>query len=173
MRQNLARYALNAPIPLTAVATTDQTATTVTLGRFKGQGVALYFGHTYCPDLCLATPTQLTRVKKRLGPQGQRLRVVFVSMDPQRDKPERMRTYLSNFDSSFVGMTGSPQEVTAITQHHGVSYEVQGPQQTDASLIARSGYAYLLDRQGTARNLFPLDAALEVLVRRDQALQYS
>ncbi|HUJ73996.1 MAG TPA: SCO family protein, partial [bacterium] len=94
-------------------------------------------------------------------------------VDPHRDNPARLRAYLSNFDPSFVGMTGSPQAIAAIAEHYGVHYQVEGSQQTDTYLIAHTGYVYLLDRRGTVRYLFPLDAPLDVLIHGVQALEHS
>ena len=158
------------PIPPSDATLTDQLGRVTRLTRFKDQVTAMYFGYTYCPDVCPTTLSRLAAARGALGALRARLRVVFVSVDPARDTPSRLRDYLANFDPSFVGLTGTQKQIAAIARHYGARYAAEKPEAGDAYTVAHTSYVYLLDRRGTVRYLFPDDVPLDVLIRGVKAL---
>ena len=129
------------------------------LDRFRGKVVILGFGFTSCPDVCPTTLATLARARKELGPDGDALQVVYVSVDPERDDPERMRAYLAGFDPTFVGGTGTPEALAAVRRDYGIAA---------TRITAGAGYAfshssstYLIDRDGKLRALMPYGHAAD------------
>ena len=96
----------------------DQDGRAVTEKDFKGKPTAWFFGFTHCPDVCPTTLSALSQALDRLGPEADRLKIVFVTVDPERDSPDVLREYLSSFDPRIIGLTGSPEEVAATVKGH-------------------------------------------------------
>ena len=94
--------------------------TELTLARYRGSVVVLVFGFTSCPKVCPTTLSTLARAHKRLTESGQSFQVVYVTVDPEHDDMARMHDYLASFDATFVGGTGSPDELAAVRQAYGI-----------------------------------------------------
>jgi len=111
-----------APIggPFTLV---DDAGATVTEKALAGKPYAMYFGYTFCPEVCPTTLLDLSRWIKKLGPGAEKLNYVFVSIDPERDTPKLMHTYLSSFDKHIRGFTGTPEQVAKIAKEYRVYYK--------------------------------------------------
>jgi protein SCO1/2 len=122
------------------------------LADFKGKAVLLFFGYTQCPDVCPTTLSDMVQVKQKLGTDGQRLQVLFVSIDPERDTPELLRAYLGSFDSTFLGLyAGAPDKLAALAKDFKVFYEkVQGKTPGSYSMN-HSAASYIYDPQGRLR----------------------
>ena len=125
----------------------------LTLGRYRGKVVALAFGFTSCPNVCPTTLGVLARARRLLGERGDAFQVVYVTVDPERDDAARMRTYLANFDPSFVGGTGSADALAAVRQSYGVVARQIAV--GDAPSFSHSSFVYLIDREGALRALMP------------------
>jgi len=98
----------------------SQNGKSVTEQDFRTRPTAWFFGFTHCPDICPTTLADLTAVLKRLGSDGDRLNVVFVTVDPERDTPEVLTDYLSSFDPRIVGLTGERGEIEAMAKGYFV-----------------------------------------------------
>jgi protein SCO1 len=110
-----------APYPAPELELTDPDGNRVNLASFRGRTTVVFFGYTNCPDVCPATLLNLSGALDRLRPrEADRLQVVFVSLDPERDTPERMRSWLRNFHPSIVGLTGDRDEVWSQAARWGV-----------------------------------------------------
>jgi protein SCO1/2 len=120
------------------------------LSRYLGKVVILGFGFTTCPDVCPTTLGVLASARKKLGEQGGELQVVYVTVDPERDDAERLRKYLASFDASFVGGTGSAEELAAVRREYGIAAE-----RVASGGFSHSSYTYLIDREGKLRALMP------------------
>ena len=106
---------------------TDQNGRTVTERDFAGATHLVFFGFTHCPDVCPTTLQQITDVLHALGPKADRLKVAFVSVDPERDTPEALKSYLASFDPRITGLTGSPEQVAAaVKAYRGYAKKVAG-----------------------------------------------
>src|SRR6202046_354346 len=90
------------------------------LSRYRGKVVVLSFGYTSCPNVCPVTLAVLAQAHRKLGAQGSQVQVIYLTVDPERDNPERLKEYLSGFDSSFVGGTGTGAQMAAVRASYGV-----------------------------------------------------
>lgn len=123
--------------------------TALTLGEYRGKVVALGFGFTSCPEVCPTTLATLARARRKLGATADGLQVVYVTVDPRRDSPARMRAYLKEFDPSFVGATGTAQQLAKVRGDYGIAAKKVG------SGFDHSSFVYLIDRAGRLRALSP------------------
>jgi protein SCO1/2 len=125
----------------------------VQLRDYRGKVVILGFGFTWCTEVCPITLATLTQARRKLGPAAADVQVVYVTVDPERDGPARMKAYLHAFDPTFVGGTGKAAELAAVRKDYGVSAEkhVHG----SSYVYSHSSFTYLIDRQGRLRALMP------------------
>lgn len=123
------------------------------LSRYKGKVVLLGFGFTSCPDVCPTTLATLAQTRRKLGVAASDVQVIYITVDPDRDVPSRMKQYLATFDPTFVGGTGTAQRLEAVRKQYGILAEKKayGGNYT----YAHSSYVYLIDRDGTLRALMP------------------
>ena len=123
------------------------------LERYRGKVVILEFGFTSCPDVCPTTLAALARARKELGAKADGLQVVYVTVDPERDDAARLREYLQGFDATFVGGTGSAEQLAAVRRDYGIAAE----RVTSGAGygFSHSSYTYLIDRDGNLRALMP------------------
>lgn len=127
----------------------------VRLSDFRGKLVALYFGYTYCPDVCPTTLAELAAGMRDLGADAQQVQVIFISVDPARDTPERLADYVANFDPSFIGITGSPEAIAAVATPLGIYYQAHEGTAATGYLVDHTATVMVLDRQGRLRLLLP------------------
>ena len=130
----------------------DQDGHTRTLGDFKGKVVVVFFGFTQCPDVCPTTMNEMAQVKKLLGTDGDKLQVVFISIDPERDTPEVLKAYMGSFDPSFAGLyAASPDALAALAKDFKIYYKkVDGKTPTSYSMD-HTAASYVYDPQGRLR----------------------
>jgi len=126
------------------------------LSHYRGKVVLLGFGFTNCPSVCPTTLSTLARAHRKLGSDGKDLQVVYVTVDPQRDSPEKLRTYLSGFDPSFIGATGTPERLDRVRREYGVKAAIvaMGTDPMDYA-VEHSTSVYLIDREGMLRAMMP------------------
>jgi len=123
------------------------------LKSYRGKVVVLAFGFTSCPDVCPMTLATLAQARKKLGAEGDGLQVVYITVDPERDDTERMRTYLASFDPTFIGGTGTAERLDAVRQEYGITADRHAS--GTGYLFAHSSFTYLIDRAGKLRALMP------------------
>lgn len=119
----------------------------VTEQSLLGRPTAIFFGFTFCPEVCPTTLAEITAALDALGPDADKLNVVFVSVDPERDTPAKMKLYLSNFDRRIQGFTGTPEAVARAAKAYRIYYEkvpIEGGDYT----IDHSSSVFLFDRRG-------------------------
>jgi protein SCO1/2 len=132
------------------------------LSRYRGDVVVLNFGYTFCPDVCPTTLAELAQVRARLGAAAARVRVAFVTVDPERDVPERLRAYMQAFDRTFVGLTGTPEQLAAVQKAYGVVARKHTPRGTSAAyLVDHSAAVYVIDPDGRLRLTFPFGTSID------------
>lgn len=123
----------------------DQSGKPFSGTALAGRPYAIFFGFTHCPDVCPTTLMTLTNTLQRLGADADRLRILFVSVDPERDTPEQLRQYLAAFDARIIGLTGSEAQIAAAAKHWKVFHNKI--REDDGSYtIVHSAYVYLMDR---------------------------
>ena len=125
------------------------------LSRFRGKLVLLEFGYTSCVDVCPVSLAMLAEARRQLGAQAAQLQVIYVTVDPERDTPERMKHYLAAFDPSFLGATGTPQQMARVRQDYGISATRKNIEGSKDYVIGHSSYLYFVDRNGSLRALLP------------------
>ncbi len=142
-------------------AMTDHTGRAVTEADFRGRPALLFFGFTHCPDVC---PTELAAMGAALdllGPAGERVQPVFVSVDPERDTPARLADYVALFGPRVVGLTGTPEQVAAMARTFRVYYARVTPPGSSEYLMDHSAFTYLLGPDGGVRALLRPGASPE------------
>ena len=129
----------------------------------KGRWNIVFFGFTFCPDVCPTTLDTLGRTLDLLGADREKVRIVFISVDPERDTPAKMAAYLDNpaFPKGVVGLTGAPEQVAVAARAYKVFYEKQG--EGDAYLINHSSISYLMDPKGRFARVLPYGMSPEDL----------
>jgi protein SCO1/2 len=125
----------------------EMTGAPVTEKSLLGKPTAIFFGFTYCPEVCPTTLMELTSALKALGPEADDLNVVFVSVDPARDTPEQMKLYLSNFDPRIRGFTGTPKAIAKTAKAYRVYYR-EVPVEGGSYTVDHSSSVYLFDAKG-------------------------
>ena len=132
------------------------------LESLKGKWSFVYFGYTYCPDVCPTTLAELARARKLLDEAGLDggTRYVFVSVDPQRDTPQRLAQYVAFFDGKFTGVTGSDDALTGLTRQVGVAYAFPEGKKVDRYAVDHSSVVVLFDPDARLHAVFtpPQDA---------------
>jgi protein SCO1/2 len=144
----------------------------VSLSDFRGKVVVLYFGYTSCPDLCPITLATLHQALESLGKKAADVQVIFVSVDWKRDTKEVMAKYVSHFDPSFIGLSGTQQEIDSITQQLGIFYLLNLPDENGFYSVDHTASTRVLDQQGRLKLIWPYDlppaditSDLQVLLR--------
>jgi len=121
----------------------------VTNRNFRGKFMLVYFGYTYCPDICPTTLNAVASTLDKLGPDAKELTPIFITVDPQRDTPEVMKRYTAAFSPAIVGLTGTPAEIAKVAREYRVYYarHVTGPGPNDYSMD-HSSVLYLMGPNG-------------------------
>jgi protein SCO1/2 len=137
----------------------------VSARRYRGKVVALVFGFTYCQRVCPVTLANLAQVSRKLGAAASDLQVVFVTVDPERDSPERLREYLGIFNPAFVGATGMRGQLEAVRRAYGITVRRESPEDgTPGYQVHHSSSVYLIDREGKLRLLVPFGKPVDAIV---------
>ncbi len=148
------------PVPDSPVAPaftlTDQYGTQRSLSDFKGTVVSLFFGFTHCPDIC---PTHLARqaeVMRQLGPQAEQVAVLFVSLDPERDTPAALKTYMDAFDPRFIALTGSTEQTSKVAKQYKIFWQKTPlPDSALVYTIDHTTNSFVIDQTGRLRLVVP------------------
>lgn len=133
----------------------DQMGRPATEKILKGKWSAVFFGYTYCPDVCPTTMAALAQAQDRLGPKAKDLQVVFITVDPERDTPAQLKNYLSNdaFPKGAIGLTGAPQQVAVAAKAYRAFYEKAGS--GSDYMMNHSTPTYLMDPKGRFAKVLP------------------
>lgn len=126
----------------------DQDGKAVDQNILKGKWSAVFFGFTYCPDICPTTLQTLAAAEQEMGAKADKLQVVFISVDPERDTPQQIKTYLSNevFPKGTIGLTGTPEQVAAVAKAYRAYYKKNG--EGEDYLVDHSTAIYLMNPKG-------------------------
>ena len=119
------------------------------LADYRGKVVVLFFGYTSCPDVCPSTMSDMKRVASILGENAEKIQVVFVTVDPERDTVEKLDSYISLFDPNFIGLSGTEDELEDVWSDYGVFREIDTTTQTATGyLVNHSSRLYVIDPEG-------------------------
>ena len=125
----------------------DQSGRTVTDANLRGHPFLVFFGFTHCPDVCPTTLFEVSEVLGKLGPDAERVRALFITVDPERDTPAQMKDYLSNFNPRLVGLTGDPAAIAAVSKAYRV-YVKKVPLDHGDYTMDHTALVYLMDKEG-------------------------
>ncbi|MEJ7808269.1 MAG: SCO family protein [Telluria sp.] len=132
-------------------ALTDHTGKPRTLADFKGKVVFLFFGFTQCPDVCPTTMAEMASVLKELGPQADKVQVLFVTVDPERDTQELLAQYVPAFHPSFIGLYGDAAATAKVAKEFKVFYAKSAGTTPDAYSMDHTAGSYVFDPKGKIR----------------------
>jgi protein SCO1/2 len=144
---------INPPWPAPEVRLTDHTGQPFTMSGERGKVVLLYFGYVNCPDECPLTMAHLKLARQSLGAQATDVQVVMISTDPARDTPQALGDFMGKFDPSFLGLTGTQDQLGKAWKDYGVTVESSGE--------THSTYLYVIDPSGNIRETYLPDASPE------------
>jgi protein SCO1/2 len=126
---------------------TDQDGQTVTEQDFKGRPFLVFFGFTHCPDVCPTTLFEVSEIMRKLGPDAERVRVAFITVDPERDTPQALKDYMSSFDPRLKGLTGDVPAITAVAKAYRVYFK-KVPLEPEGYTMDHTAIVYLMDKEG-------------------------
>lgn len=130
---------------------TDESGKAVTASDYRGKISMLFFGYTHCPDYCPTTLSKLARVLANIPDEREKVRVLFVSVDPNRDSPENLAIYTSNFAPEVIGLTGKPADLRELAKRYRTTFSY-GDGYPEGNYIVSHGLAvYVFDPEGNAR----------------------
>lgn len=132
-------------------ALTDATGKARTLADFRGKAVVIFFGYTQCPDACPTTLAALAEAMKQLGPDAERVQVLFVTIDPARDTPALLAQYVPAFDPRFLGLSGDDEATQKVAREFKIIYQKQPGSTPDTYTMDHSAGTYIFDPQGRLR----------------------
>jgi protein SCO1/2 len=121
------------------------------LSDFRGKVVVVFFGYTHCPDVCPTTMSELASAMKKLGADADKVQVLFVTADPERDTPEILKQYVTAFDARFLGLRGTPQQTAQAAKDFKVLIQKNPGSSPDNYTVDHSSGTYLYDPQGRLR----------------------
>jgi protein SCO1/2 len=125
----------------------DQNGKPITDQDLKGRPFLVFFGFTHCPDVCPTALFEVSEILRKLGPDAERARALFVTVDPERDTPEKLKDYLSSFDPHVIGVTGDPAAIAAVAKAYRV-YSKKIPLDGGGYTMDHTAIVYLMDKQG-------------------------
>lgn len=133
--------------------------------NYLGKVVIVEFGYTYCQDVCPITLAHLTEAWRKMGSAARDVQLIYVTVDPARDNPARLREHLTAFNPSFLGATGTPEDLQAVEKAYGVvAKQVASKNPELPYAMDHSSSLYLIDRQGKLRGLVPFGTPVDDIV---------
>jgi len=135
------------------------------LTSLRGKVVLVFFGYSSCPDACPTTLSKLAAVSRRLGDDRARVKTLYISVDPERDTPEVLKTDLASFDLDALGLTGTKAEIDKVVAQFGAAYEMTPtPDSAAKYTVAHTTWLYALDTKGRTRFRFRYEATVDEIV---------
>jgi len=149
---------------------TDHNGQIRTLADFRGKVVAIFFGYTHCPDVCPTTLSDFSAALQQLGPLAERVQVIFVTVDPQRDTPDLLKQFVPAFNPGFLGMYTDAPTLQLLAKEYKVVYQKASIKSADDYLIDHSASTYIYDPQGRLRLLMPYGSSPDTIAHDLKAL---
>ena len=149
---------------------TDHRGQTRTIGNFQGKVVAVFFGFVHCPDACPTTMAEMAEVKKLLGPDGDKLQVLFITVDPERDSAEIMKAYMANFDPTFLALLPSTEQLAAVAKDFKIFYKRVDGSTPGRYTMDHTAGTYFFDTKGRIRLFSRYGSGTQLLLADIKAL---
>jgi protein SCO1/2 len=160
----LAGSVIDPPQPAPEIELTDEAGEAFRLSALRGKVVLLFFGYTYCPDVCPTALKDIQFVFDRMGDRSDEVRFIFITVDPARDDPERLRSYLGGFDDSFTGLTGSPSDLAEVYSDYAVEVAFAPASATGGYDVEHTSRIFVIDREGLLVETFPNGLGRDVVL---------
>ncbi len=142
----------------------DQDGRPFSSDQLKGKPTLIYFGFTYCPDVCPTSLLLMETAVEKLGPDAaKKVNLVFITIDPERDTPALLKGYVPNFGAGIIGLTGTPQQIADVAKAYRVYFQKVPGKEGSPYLMDHSSIVYLLDRNGRFVTHFTHDAKAETI----------
>lgn len=154
-----------ADITTTDFALTDQNGQPFTLSKQKGKVVLVFFGYTFCPDVCPMTLSNWTQIQNELADLSSEVKFVYITVDPERDTPQRLKDHLAVYSTQFIGLTGTQESLDSVYTAYGVYHDKN--EATDgggAYFMSHTSSTYVFDRQGKWRLVLPYGTDIKDVV---------
>lgn len=162
---------LDPPRDLTDFTLTDHAGESFQLSDLHGKAAVLFFGYTFCPDICPMTLSDFKHVKQELGEDAAKVTFVFVSVDGERDTPERLALYVGAFDPDFIGLTGDEPTMRTVVKDYGVFFQRATFENTEADyLVDHTASSFVVDPDGRLRIVYPYDTDPVIIAQGIQKL---
>lgn len=146
---------------------TSHSGEKVKMSDFKGQAVLLFFGYTKCPDICPITMGTLKAVTDNLGEDADNVQVLFITIDPERDDQEALKNYVPYFDESFIGLTGTPEEIDKVADDYNAFYMKEEVGSESGYLMGHTSAVFLINAKGKFVSRYTQNIMDPVLIAED------
>jgi protein SCO1/2 len=146
---------ISPPLPIPNFTLTDQYNQPFEFAGLRGKWALVFFGYTYCPDVCPAVLADYAIIRAQLGDRADQLTCLFITTDPDRDTPAQLRAYLSGFDAPITGLTGTPDELARVYRLFGITVEKQPGAGVPGYLIEHTTRLNLINPSGELSETFP------------------
>jgi protein SCO1/2 len=161
---------IDPPVPAADFTLTDQNGQAFRLSDQRGKVDLIFFGYTNCPDVCPITLTTYARIRARLGQQADNVHFIFITVDPERDTVEQIRTHLAHFDPAIIGLTGSRTELEPVWKDYGVFQSQHEATDLEHYDVDHSSRIYAVDAQGNWRMTYPAEMEWQAIASDVQHL---
>lgn len=152
-------------------ALTDHNGERFELTSLRGKVVLIFFGYSFCPDVCPTTLSKLTTVAQQLGEDREKVKTLYITVDPERDTPDVLKLDLSNFQLDALGLTGTKGEIDPVVKLFGATYQIiPTPNSAAKYTVTHSTRLYALDPNGKVRLVFDYEATPDEIVQGIKAI---
>ena len=152
-------------VPPLEFTLTNSSGEIVNASAYRGKVTLLFFGYTHCPDVCPTTLAGISQAINKLGPQADGVRVLFVTVDPKRDNPEILKSYVRAFGPQLVGLRGTDDQLRKLSKRYHVAYSLGKPDKQGNYTVTHSGTVFIFDKQGRARLLAVGDNGPDIIAQ--------
>jgi protein SCO1/2 len=150
-------------MPAAEIESLDQNGNLFRLSEQRGKVILLAFGYTNCPDVCPTTLAQFKQIKSQLGAQAAETQFVLITVDPERDTPQRMKLYLDQFDPSFIGISGDRSELEPIWKNYFVYQAKRDTGSAAGYMVDHTSRVYAIDKEGNLRLTYPYEIGQDAI----------
>ena len=135
---------------------TDHNNQRFELAQLRGKLVIIFFGYTHCPDICPTELATMAKLLKQLGRDSDNVQALFISVDPERDTPDKLKNYVPFFSTELIGLTGTKDEITTVTKAYRVQSKIHSKKEnSDYYLVDHSANLYVIDAKGKLIHMIP------------------
>jgi len=153
-----------AAIPAPDFTLTNAEGQEVQLSDYEDKIVLLYFGYTFCPDVCPTSMSDLKQVQNKLDESGEKIQAIMVTVDPERDTPEKIAEFAEHFHPTFIGLSGTQEEIDAAAEGYGVYYEKHEGTAATGYLVDHTARIFVIEPDGTYRLSFAFGTPVDDIV---------